>query len=148
MNITATILYIHPTLEFWVDFEVVDNWSWPVLTWINEAVEQPTQEELDAAWIIVEAEQIKQYDMDDFEKKDEYIDGLEIKIARLKARKSDPNCTSDNKTMMQAIVDNLQIESDIKEIEIQNLLTTIKATHWVGIAIDYAEKIKNKLWNI
>jgi len=119
------------------------QWEWPYILWYNTEVEEPTQEELDDAWIIVEAEQLKQADIDDFEDKDEYIDKLERKIARLKARKSDPSCTPENKTMMQDTIDILQIESDDKETEIQALLETIKTNHWTGIATDYAEKIKS-----
>lgn len=60
MDITKTILYLHPTLEFWKDFIVYDNmlWEWPKITWYNQIIPQPTQAELDACWITCESEMI------------------------------------------------------------------------------------------
>ena len=61
MNITQSILYIFPTLEFWIDFIVEDNWDWATLTWLNKNISQPTQAELEAAWAeVVALEEAKQ----------------------------------------------------------------------------------------
>jgi len=55
MEIALAIKYIHPTLEFWIDYKVEDHWNWPVLTWYNTETLQPTQPELEIAWVEVEA---------------------------------------------------------------------------------------------
>jgi len=55
MNIWESILHLYPNLEFWPDFEVIDNWTWPVLTWYNTTIPQPTQTELETAWAEVQA---------------------------------------------------------------------------------------------
>lgn len=57
MNLIESILQIYPTLQFNRDFVIEDHWNWPILTWLNEEIKQPTQSELDSAWIIVQQEQ-------------------------------------------------------------------------------------------
>ena len=54
MNIALSVLYIHPSLIPEKDFTVIDNWSWPELTWLNKTIPQPTQAELESAWLEVE----------------------------------------------------------------------------------------------
>ncbi len=58
MEKTLAIKYIHPTLEFWIDFEVRDDsqWEWPYIIWYNQEITEPTQEELESAWILCEKE--------------------------------------------------------------------------------------------
>ena len=57
MNITLAIKKIYPELIFNTDFNVTDKWNWPILTWNNIEIPQPTQAELETAWIEVEKEQ-------------------------------------------------------------------------------------------
>lgn len=59
MDITQSILYIHPTFKFWVEFKVINDWqwNWDIITWITTDHTQPTQAELDAAWVEVEKKQ-------------------------------------------------------------------------------------------
>jgi len=59
MNIQQTINKLYPTLDD-NDFIVEDNWSWPELKWLNEEITEPTTEELDTAWVTVEAELIEE----------------------------------------------------------------------------------------
>jgi len=54
MNIVQSILTIHPTLTD-NDFIVEDHWKWPILTWLSKTIKQPTQAELDKAWVQVQA---------------------------------------------------------------------------------------------
>jgi len=56
MNIGQTINKLYPTLEFWSDFEVFDEWNWQELKWYNTEITEPTTEELETAWVTVEAE--------------------------------------------------------------------------------------------
>ena len=53
MNIALSVLYIHPSLIPEKDFTVTDNWSWPELTWYNKTIPQPTQADLESAWLEV-----------------------------------------------------------------------------------------------
>ena len=52
MNITSSILRIHPSLKFWIDF-IVENkldGEWVKLIWLNNDIDQPTQVELISSW--------------------------------------------------------------------------------------------------
>lgn len=55
MEIYLCIKYIHPTLTN-DDFLVLDDnqWKWPYIKWYNTEIIQPTQEELETAWVEVE----------------------------------------------------------------------------------------------
>ena len=54
MELSLVIKYLHPTLEFYKDYIVIDDWQWPILTWITTEFTEPTQAELDSAWVIVQ----------------------------------------------------------------------------------------------
>lgn len=54
MNISESILYIYPNLNFWEDFVVEDKWEGQELTWINTEITEPTQAELQTAWVEAE----------------------------------------------------------------------------------------------
>ena len=64
MEYTLAIRHIHPTLEFGKDYEVIDysDWNWPQIKWYNKTIPQPTQAELDTAWIVVQQEEQAQLD--------------------------------------------------------------------------------------
>lgn len=57
MDITKSIEYLHPTLVFWKDYIVSDDnqWEWPYIVWHNKSIKQPTQAELETAWVEVQA---------------------------------------------------------------------------------------------
>jgi len=59
MEYIPAIRHIHPTLEFGKDYEVIDNsdWKWPQIKWYNTTIPQPTQAELDTAWIAVQQQE-------------------------------------------------------------------------------------------
>jgi hypothetical protein len=64
MEITLAIKYLYPTLEFWKDFQVLDDnqWAWPYIIWNTEDPTEPTQQELETAWaacVIQEEIQVK-----------------------------------------------------------------------------------------
>jgi len=54
MELTLAIKYIYPILTD-EDFSVLDDnqWEWPYIVWLNEKIEQPTQVEMETAWIEV-----------------------------------------------------------------------------------------------
>jgi len=56
MELTRTIEYIYPNLEFHIDYIVRDDnqWEWPYILWYNKEITQPTQAELETAWLEVE----------------------------------------------------------------------------------------------
>jgi len=56
MEIILTLRYLYPTLKDEIDYDVVNLWQWDILTWLNTEITQPTQAELDTAWVTVEAE--------------------------------------------------------------------------------------------
>ncbi len=58
MEIALAIQNIYPTLIRWTDYEVMDDnqWEWDYIKWLNPEIPQPTQEELETAWVTVEAE--------------------------------------------------------------------------------------------
>ena len=151
MDITTTILYLHPTLIFWVDFKVTNDgiWGGDIITWITETPTQPTQQELDAAWITYSAEQTKQSDINAFKEKDSYVSKLKQKKAELEEIYFNDWCPTENKAMILVVTDNLQLEINTEEANRLTLMTVWKANHWIGIATDYAEAIKKSLkWNI
>jgi len=65
MEIALAIGYIYPDLIRWTDYEVLDDnqWEWPYIKWFNKTIKQPTQAELETAWVEVvllqEAEESK-----------------------------------------------------------------------------------------
>jgi len=56
MNTFAVLKHLHPTLEPLVDYvlETKDGQT-SIVRWMSETVPQPTQEELEAAWVTLEA---------------------------------------------------------------------------------------------
>ena len=49
MDTAKTIEYLHPTLKFWTDYEVRNDWKqWDLdyIVWENQQITQPTQAEL------------------------------------------------------------------------------------------------------
>ncbi len=60
MWVTESILYIYPNLTM-EDFEVFDDGKWPYIKWHNKEIEQPTQEEIEIAWI--EVQKLQQAEM-------------------------------------------------------------------------------------
>jgi len=68
MNISQSILQIYPALEFWIDFIVIDNsdWKWPQLEWYNTEITQPTQAELETAFMELEIIQNKETKIKEF----------------------------------------------------------------------------------
>ena len=56
MEIRFAVLHIHPTLQDEIDYTVQDFWNWPQLTWLNTQITEPTQAELETAWIACEKE--------------------------------------------------------------------------------------------
>ena len=90
MEITLAIKYIYPDLEFWTDFEVLDDnqWEWPYIKWYNKDIIQPTQEELLSAWVEVEKIQKKEEIIKSFNTKvKEYNSAYPIEEQKLFAQK-------------------------------------------------------------
>jgi len=56
MNKAQSILYIYDDLINWKDFEVFQNWEEQLIKWHNKEIKQPSQAELETAWIEVEKE--------------------------------------------------------------------------------------------
>lgn len=52
MQITAAIEYIHPNLQWGVDYRVLNDsqWGWDYIEWYNTTIPEPTQAELNTAW--------------------------------------------------------------------------------------------------
>ena len=66
MDIYLTIKHIYPDLTD-NDFMVLDDnqWKWPYIKWYNTEILQPTQAELEVAWLEIKAgETATQYQRD------------------------------------------------------------------------------------
>lgn len=70
MEIYLAIKHIYPTLTD-KDFNVMDNnqWEWPYIKWYNKEILQPTQAELETAWVEVEKIQKTKEIINSFNKK-------------------------------------------------------------------------------
>ncbi len=51
MNIADCILYLYPNAKLFVDFEVMDRGAGPYISMWNLSAPQPSQAELEAAWL-------------------------------------------------------------------------------------------------
>lgn len=109
ININDSIKYIHPTLEFWKDYIVQDDWQWPYIKWYNKTIPQPTQAELEIAWVSVQA--LQQADKDKAQKRadilkiaslEEQINMLAREVYNLTKNSNDPE-TVKSKQKYEAI---------------------------------------------
>ena len=67
MDKTLTLQKMYPQMTY-KDYVVEDNWSWPVLRWFNKDVEEPTLQEMQNVWNIMEQE--KAVELEKLEKKE------------------------------------------------------------------------------
>ena len=56
MKTYKSISYKYPELNIWIDYSIIDNWDWPHIEWYNKEIAQPTQAELESAWVGCEKE--------------------------------------------------------------------------------------------
>jgi len=148
MNLAESILQIHPNLND-DDFIVQDHWNWPEITWYNQEITEPTTEELETAWILCEAEETKQSDIESFRSSDECVTKLKAKKAELEEVYFNDNCSAENKVLILDVTTALQVEIDTEEANRAALMAQWVIDYWAGISADYASQIINEIrWNI
>lgn len=151
MDITLTILYLHPTLTD-DDFMVLNDnqWGWDYINWITEDPTEPTQQELDDAWVIVQAQQVKDADIEAFKVSDDIVTKLKAKKAELEDIYFNDSCSAENKVLILDVTTDLQTEIDTEETTRAWLMAQWVTDHWAGISNDYATAMINKIrwWNI
>jgi len=62
MEKSLVIKYLFPLFIRWEDYEVFNDsqWEWDYIKWYNTEITEPTTEELETAWVTVEAELIEE----------------------------------------------------------------------------------------
>lgn len=124
MQLLSTMRTFEKFTEY-VDYYVVDNsdGKWAMLVWINKEIPQPTQEELEKAWVEIQKEQ----------------EIMALKEEKRLAIEKIATLSDELNTMMEAIYETVIFTSKDKPEILE--LPAIKA------GLELREKIKNILNN-
>jgi len=118
MEISLAIKYIYPNIIRETDFNVLDDnqWDWPYIKWYNTSFKQPTQAELETAWVEVQA--LQQAELDKQAKK-EAIDKIATLSDQLNLLASVLD-TITSETPDQAIIDNAKAKFNLIQTILNN----------------------------
>lgn len=151
MNITQAILFIYPYLEFGKDFEVYLN-NYPSIKWYNKKILQPTDQELQDAWIQLCKENCKNDDLQDFSTLEWNILKINESLKTCTAYKDAWNCPQPrmDRILLQE-ADLLKRKSDAETLRNNKLDYLIETysdwtTEWDMLIIEEVNNIL--LWNI
>ena len=150
MEIALAIRYIHPTLEIGEDYQVLNDgeWGWDYIEWYTETPTQPTQQELDDAWVLCSAEITKDADIEAFRVCDSIITQLKAKKVELDDIHTNGNCSVWNKAEIANAIGKLTSRIATEETVRNTLIDQWIIDHWVGIGNAYGDTIVNRIvWN-
>ena len=136
MEISLTIKYLHPTLEFWVDYVVLNDWKeWDsdYIKWYNTDITQPTQAELESAWIELQEKENKLLIVKEYKNIQTQIVGIKQELQEIE----DTYATYNEQWKQIA---------DLQKTNLNNKLTDLR-TRKDTLVLDWVEKFGTDIIN-